>query len=100
MERVKELEKVNKVSKKDDDNTRETQVQSDITKIGVGTTRREAVNERVLSWTETAARAGVLTMVTNQEEPNVVEPMHNGLIAQFDDSVSKIHPYLIRSHSL
>ena len=27
-------------------------------------------------------------------------PMHNGLIAQFDDSVSKIHPYLIRSHSL
>ena len=72
MERVKELEKVNKVSKKDDDNTRETQVQSDITKIGDGT-RREG--ERVLSWTETAARAGVLTMVTNQEEPNVVEPM-------------------------
>ena len=26
--------------------------------------------------------------------------VHNGLIAQFDDSVSKIHPYLIRSHSL
>ena len=33
------------------------------------------MNEKVLSWTETAARAGVLTMVTNQEEPNVVEPM-------------------------
>ena len=74
MERVKELEKVNKVSKRDDDNTRETQVLSDMTKIGDGT-RREAVNEKVLSWTETAARAGVLTMVTNQEEPNVVEPM-------------------------
>ena len=32
------------------------------------------MNEKVLSWTETA-RARVLTMVTNQEEPNVVEPM-------------------------
>ena len=29
-----------------------------------------------------------------------IAPLHNGLIAQFDDSVSKIHPYLIRSHSL
>ena len=35
------------------------------------------MNEKVLSWTETAARAGVLTMVTNQEEPNVVEPMQD-----------------------
>ena len=35
------------------------------------------MNEKVLSWTETAARAGVLTMVTNQEEPNVVKPMQN-----------------------
>ena len=43
VERVKELEKVNKVSKRDDDNTRETQVLSDMTKIGDGTTRREAV---------------------------------------------------------
>ena len=25
--------------------------------------------------------------------------VHNGLFAQFDDSVSKIHPYLIRSHN-
>ena len=40
VERVKELEKV---SKRDDDNTRETQVLSDMTKIGDGTTRREAV---------------------------------------------------------
>ena len=35
------------------------------------------MNEKVLSWTETAARAGVLTMVTNQEESNVVEPMQD-----------------------
>ena len=75
VERVKELEKVNKVSKRDDDNTRETQVLSDMTKIGDGTTRRETVNEKVLSWT--AARAGILTIVTNQEESNVVEPMQD-----------------------
>ena len=43
VERVKEFEKVNKVSKRDNDNTRETQVLSDMTKIGDGTTRREAV---------------------------------------------------------
>ena len=60
MERFQDLENVKVVSENDK-----------------GITRRNAnANERVLSWRETAARAGVVTMVTNQEEElNVVEPM-------------------------
>ena len=39
------------------------------------TTRNTNASERVLSWRETAARAGVVTMVTHQEdESNFVEP--------------------------
>lgn len=59
MERFQDLENVKVVSEN-----------------GKGITRRNAnANERVLSWRETAARAGVVTMVTNQEEEsNVVEP--------------------------
>ena len=47
-----------------------------VSENGKGITRRNAnVNEKVLSWRETAAHAGVVTMVTNQEEKsNVVEP--------------------------
>ena len=58
MERFQDLENVKVVSEN-----------------GKGITRRIAnANERVLSWRETAARAGVVTMVTNQEEKsNVVE---------------------------
>ena len=57
MERFQDLENVKVVSEN-----------------GNGITRRNAnANERVLSWRETAARAGVV--VTNQEEEsNVVEP--------------------------
>ena len=59
MERFQDLENVKVVSEN-----------------GKGITRRNAnANERVLSWRETAACAGVVTMVTNQEEKsNVVEP--------------------------
>ena len=59
MERFQDLENVKVVSEN-----------------GKGITRRNAnANERVLSWRETAAHAGVVTMVTNQEEEsNVVEP--------------------------
>ena len=59
MERFQDLENVKVVSEN-----------------GKGITRRNAnANERVLSWKETAAHAGVVTMVTNQEEEsNVVEP--------------------------
>ena len=40
-----------------------------VSKNGKGITRINAnANERVLSWRETAACAGVVTMVTNQEE--------------------------------
>ena len=57
MERFQDLENVKVVSEN-----------------GKGITRRNA-NERVLSWRETAACAGVVTMVTNQEEEsNVVDP--------------------------
>ena len=58
MERFQDLENVKVVSEN-----------------GKGITRRNAnANERVLSWRETAAHAGVVTMVTNQEEKsNVVE---------------------------
>ena len=47
-----------------------------VSENGKGITRRNAsANERVLSWRKTAARAGVVTMVTNQEEESkVVEP--------------------------
>ena len=60
MERFQDLENVKVVSEN-----------------GKGITRRNAnANERVLSWRETAARAGVVTMVTSQEdESNFVEPM-------------------------
>ena len=60
MERFQDLENVKVVSEN-----------------GKGISRRNAnANERVLSWRETAACAGVVTMVTNQEEKsNVVEPM-------------------------
>ena len=59
MERFKDLENVKVVSEN-----------------GKGMTRRNAnANERVLSWRETAACCGVVTMVTNhEEESNVVEP--------------------------
>ena len=59
MERFQDLENVKVVSKN-----------------GNGITRRNvSANERVLSWREMAARAGVVTMVTNQEEEsNFVEP--------------------------
>ena len=59
MERFQDLENVKVVSEN-----------------GKGITRRNAnANERVLSWRETAACAGVVTIVTNQEEKsNVVEP--------------------------
>ena len=59
MERFQDLENVKVVSENDK-----------------GITRRNAnANERVLSWRETAACAGVVTIVTNQEEKsNVVEP--------------------------
>ena len=59
MERFQDLENVKVVSEN-----------------GKGITRRNAnANERVLSWRETAACAGVVTMVTNQEgESNFVEP--------------------------
>ena len=47
-----------------------------VSENGKGITRRNAnANERVLSLRETAPRAGLVTMVTNQEEEsNVVEP--------------------------
>ena len=59
MERFQDLENVKVVSEN-----------------GKGITRRNAnANERVLSWRETAARAGVVTMVKKQEEEsNIVEP--------------------------
>ena len=59
MERFQDLENVKVVSEN-----------------GKGITRRNAnANERVLSWREMAACAGVVTMVTNQEEKsNAVEP--------------------------
>ena len=59
MERFQDLENVKVVSEN-----------------GKGITRINAnANERVLSWRELAARAGVVTMVINQEEEsNVVEP--------------------------
>ena len=59
MERFQDLENVKVVSENDK---------------GI-TTRNTNASERVLSWRETAARAGVVTMVTHQEdESNFVEP--------------------------
>ena len=81
MERFQDLENVKVVSEN-----------------GKGITRRNAnANERVLSWRETAARAGVVTMVTSQEdESNFVEPMQ----PQTPEEYRLAPPKLAKNHEI